>query len=552
MPFLVALVCAAIGLRELATSHPHEDAFILFEYARHVAAGDGIVFSTGGPRAEGATDFLWMLLLAGSARVGLDVAVAAVLWNAVGAGLAAAVFARRVARSTLTGSARIAAALAAACVLGSSAAVAGWAGFGTTFYAGFVLLLAELALADSARARRAAYVVALVVALTRPDGAVLALAFALVALVRGARAREFRSDAAWALGAMLAGALYFVWRRAYFGLDLPLPLYVKSHGAEPPTLAGLLERPFAVLPGLRALLGWCTSRLGPAPWLLLAFVGAFAAGRRDRVRAALLVVVALAFVAALALGRPTQNYALRFQAPAALLVALAAWRVALASDVAARAARGLAFALLLAAGPGLERAGEQLAWNERGRSYMDVFPARAARHLGAGTTIALTEAGRLPYWTDARCVDVVGLNDPVFARRPPRVEDLERLAPDVVFFHVADALAFGGAPTALKDVTRAELAAHVTATGRAAFDAPLASYPPGSTPESVAPAVLARFLADHAGYRIVLARYEGEYRHVWAFRADLAGLDELLADLEASHAPSAWRPYVDVARDVAR
>ena len=60
--------------------------------------------------------------------------------------------------------------------------------------------------------------------------------------------------------------------------------------------------------------------------------------------------------------------------------------------------------------------------------------------------------------------------------------------------------------------------------------------------------MLARFLADHAGYRIVLARYEGEYRHVWAFRADLPRLAEVLAALEASHAPSAWRPYLDVAR----
>ncbi|MBK7874422.1 MAG: hypothetical protein IPJ77_01480 [Planctomycetes bacterium] len=548
MPLLAAVACAAIGLRELATSHPHEDAYILFRYARHVAEGRGIVFDAGGPRAEGATDFLWMLLLSGTARLGLDVAVAAVLWNAAGAALATAVFVRAIARSSLDGAARLAAALASACVLGSSAAVAGWAGFGTTFYAGLVLLLAELALADRPRARRATHVVALLVALTRPDGAVLATLFSAVALARAARARELGRDAAWALGAALAGAAYFAWRRAYFGLDLPLPLYVKAHGAEAFTLAGLVERPFAVLPGLRSALSWCTSRLGPAPWILLAAVGAFACAPRTRRAAVGLALVAAVFVLALAFGRPTQNYALRFQAPATLLCALAAWRVALAPELPARAARWLAGALLLAALPGVERAAEQLAWNERGASYMDVFPAELARLLPADATIALTEAGRLPYWTDARCIDVVGLNDPVFALRPPRVEDLEREAPDVVFFHVADALRFGGAPTALRAIERTDLAPHVTAAGRAAFDTPLERYPAGSAPENVAPAVLARFLADHANYHIVLARYEGEYRHVWAFRTDLPQLAELLTELEANHTPSAWRPYIDVAR----
>jgi len=45
----------------LTLGHPHEDAYILFRYAENLAAGHGIVFNVGGPRAEGATDFLHLL-----------------------------------------------------------------------------------------------------------------------------------------------------------------------------------------------------------------------------------------------------------------------------------------------------------------------------------------------------------------------------------------------------------------------------------------------------------------------------------------------------------
>jgi hypothetical protein len=75
------------GIGQLYTRHPHEDAYILFRYAEHLAAGLGIVYNPGGPPTEGATDFLWLVLLAGLVRAGADVAVAAVWLNALGAAL---------------------------------------------------------------------------------------------------------------------------------------------------------------------------------------------------------------------------------------------------------------------------------------------------------------------------------------------------------------------------------------------------------------------------------------------------------------------------------
>src|SRR5262245_21723164 len=74
--------CFALGWAVLAADHPSEDAYILFRYAEHVAGGHGSVFNIGGPRAEGATDFLWLMGLSAGVRAGLDVAFAALLLNA--------------------------------------------------------------------------------------------------------------------------------------------------------------------------------------------------------------------------------------------------------------------------------------------------------------------------------------------------------------------------------------------------------------------------------------------------------------------------------------
>src|SRR5215831_2205455 len=82
------LVCLAV----LTGGFPNEDALILFKYANNVALGRGVVYFAGGPHAEGATDFLWMLALAGARRAGVDVGVAAAILNALGAAACAAMF----------------------------------------------------------------------------------------------------------------------------------------------------------------------------------------------------------------------------------------------------------------------------------------------------------------------------------------------------------------------------------------------------------------------------------------------------------------------------
>ena len=100
-------------------------------------------------------------------------------------------------------------------------------------------------------------------ALFRPDGVVIGVCFALLGLWPAGRRRLGRYLAVLFLSGV-GGLVYFAWRYAYFGLSLPLPLYVKSRPAAL-SLGGL----FAQLPGLEGTLAWLESRASPLPTLAL-------------------------------------------------------------------------------------------------------------------------------------------------------------------------------------------------------------------------------------------------------------------------------------------
>ena len=78
----------------LAAGHLDEDAYILFTYSTHLAQGHGIVWDLAHGPAEGATDFLWMVALAGLEYTGLDVGAAAALLNSLGFALSYAAISR--------------------------------------------------------------------------------------------------------------------------------------------------------------------------------------------------------------------------------------------------------------------------------------------------------------------------------------------------------------------------------------------------------------------------------------------------------------------------
>lgn len=429
---VLALVYVGVAFALLARGFPHEDAFILFKYAKNVACGDGIVFFAGGPHAEGATDFLWMILLAVARAIGIDVAVAAALFNGVGFYFAARIFLEaRPNRSTAN---RIVRGVAVALLFASSAAIAGDRGFSAMLYSAVALFTLTRVVAPSSRASVDVPLLALLLGLIRPDGVVLGPGLAFLAAFRAYKNRHFRDFAIRVGVAAIIGLIYFVWRWRYFGSLLPLPLYVKQHYN------------IGVPPGLEVTLDWCASTL--APLAIVTALSRFVLGplqRRDarRLRALGIGLVPFAIhVASFIPSAPTQNVVDRFEAPAQLALLYFVVQILTARRkkiVSRQSAIIFATALIVAFFPMF-----RLDWFEVEDSLWGQYPNALSRDLGAladsKTKIAATEAGRVLYFARGPVMDLVGLNTRETALAPPTRKLLNDFDPDVVMIHHAGSL----------------------------------------------------------------------------------------------------------------
>lgn len=66
-----ACLCIFLGIASQHMSEITDDAFISFRYARHFADGEGLVFNEG-ERVEGYTNFLWVLTMAAGRKAGFS------------------------------------------------------------------------------------------------------------------------------------------------------------------------------------------------------------------------------------------------------------------------------------------------------------------------------------------------------------------------------------------------------------------------------------------------------------------------------------------------
>lgn len=408
---------------------PEEDAAMLMRYSQHLAAGHGVVWNIGEKPVDGATDFLFMLLLAGVHALGASLESAArgiglvahaataliVLWSArvlFGASrpwaLVPAVF------------------LAVGPGLRHLAACYGTPLFALSATVAFVLALG-VARAEPGREARPALLFALaclLMGLSRPEGVFLG-GFMLLGVLVSRGGRGLRPIVGRFLLVFLTlGLAYFLWRWHYFGYPLPNPFYKKG--------AGVLH-----WHSLRQSWKNLWALAWPFVWLLpLGLV------LREARRAALFVTLPVVlFVTLFVLISDETNYVMRFRYP--LLPVLLIGCVPVAQALWARArgrhalpARAGALVALLAA--------VLLAFSQH-QAYRYAAPRRMGLYDAAlvlrdyaprGFAVVTTEAGLVPLVSQWRAVDAWGLNDQYIAHRGGIDEGyLDRYRPEVILFH---------------------------------------------------------------------------------------------------------------------
>ena len=218
----LALYGVAVLLTLLAAPHfflPAEDAVILHQYSRNLAEQGAITYYAGGPHAEGATDFAWMVLIAAGIRCGLAPPVLTAVINFSTLLLLVLVL-LRLAKLRITPLRLLMIAGAAGLLPQIIAAGAGFAILPDA------LLLTLLAVSFARQRTKLAAALGLVLCLFRPDGVVFVVPLLVSLLLRpdtrSARALNIL------LVFLLPGLAYFVWRMVYFHALFPLPFTVKS------------------------------------------------------------------------------------------------------------------------------------------------------------------------------------------------------------------------------------------------------------------------------------------------------------------------------------
>ncbi len=233
--FFVVSACVVVPCTMLFRGYVKDDAYIVFRYARNLIEGHGLVFNPG-ERVEGYTDFLWVLLASlvapfdrGDGNSMLVVSRVVSLLSATGLSVATMriVWMLSANRGPLT----LAVATLCGVLVASHPSVAVWtmSGIEAVPFAALVAWSVERTVAGR---YRAAFWLALVTSLLRPEGMLLFGFVCLFQFLSLASAVSFRQ----ALGRVVRDGIaplafllaYHIGRISWFGSVLPNTFRVKS------------------------------------------------------------------------------------------------------------------------------------------------------------------------------------------------------------------------------------------------------------------------------------------------------------------------------------
>jgi hypothetical protein len=419
---LVLLAVAGTVFLSQALSYRYlsDDAFISFRYARNWAQGYGPVYNIG-ERVEGYTNFLWMAILAGLNRLGVEIVLAAQVLGVV-LGLATILLTYRFSlRWHRPGSPW---ALLAACLLAVNVGFAAWATGGLethlfTFLVLLSILLQTYEIEQSSKFPWSALPMALSV-MTRPDGLVFVVLSGIYRLwVR--RGRINRQDVLWGLFFTLLYLPYYVWRFSYYGYPFPNTFYTKYGGG--------LER----LPrGVEHVVGF-VAEYGGGPFAVVALLLLVLRRlHRDCAYLALLIGGFMAYIVWIGGDSLIEYRMLLVVTP--LLYLLIQQSLHTIQEVAAswqqkRAPRAgyipstlvaamlLALLYLVVAQPAVQRSRGRVVQTRIvyedlaaiGRWFHDQVPGEAS--------LAVHHAGAMPFYAGLTTIDMYGLNDAQIAHR---------------------------------------------------------------------------------------------------------------------------------------
>lgn len=421
---------------------PFEDAAMIMRYAKHIAEGHGVVWNPGESPVDGATDFLFMIIVALFYKIGFSIENAVRIPTVLS--YIAIIF---IIFHTLVHQQK------APIFIGFLISLFVGIGpglsyiesyFGTPVFALAALLSWMYCIRITfqeggvGNARYWFSVMALVMGLIRPEGVLLAGMMMLSSMIyKGWRQSKPNLKAfIWVFG--IFGSAYFLWRWSYFGYPLPNPFYVKGGG-------GLHVS--AMLFSIRNVV------ILTSPFLLIWFVALvkiiaklkhgnqhdeqspFARFfKHQSTRQLIFYVLPVAgFTLIWILMSDAMNYYMRFQYVLLPMVAISSYPFL---HVYSKKSRLIIMGLgILAIGIQHINYGTHERFYEDGRQ---VLALKLAPFAQKGYTMVITEAGNLPLYSNWHAIDSWGLNDQRIAHQK-RIDKayLVEINPEIIMIHEA-------------------------------------------------------------------------------------------------------------------
>ena len=413
-------------------SPPSEDAAISFRYAKNLAEGYGIVWNPGGKPVDGTTDFLFLPMVSVLVKAGLHPPVAVRLLDLIAHCLT--IFLIYLVVRKQGASARWAA-LVSASYLGVGPALSYiWDGFATPIFGLFVGLTWWFALKLKANGNSqldcALFgLCGLATGLERPEGVFLA-GFMLLALIYFQGLQRSRSVILYFISIMgIGGGTYFLWHWHYFGYPLPNPFYIRGGG-------------HLFLGGLRVSLKNVVELSGP---FALIYLVAFCSHKTAKLAIFSLTPI-VGFGSLWVMLSSEMNHNLRYQygiLPIVMLswyplwteihtlFGLPSWEDLKKRNCAPSlpVVAVLGFCLLLHRGN---------VWSNEGKHRADSsddIGMMLGQFKNKHYTLATSESGLIPLYSEWRTLDTWGLNDSWIAHHGTITKSvLERENPDVIIF----------------------------------------------------------------------------------------------------------------------
>lgn len=401
----------AVYLRDFAI----DDVGISYRYALHLAQGEGLTWNHGDQPVEGYSNLLWVLILALGKFLGIDIVVLSKVLGLACAATALATFSSVCRRLWGDTSYWWLPPILVALMPEWTA----WAmsGLEIALYCLF-LVLGLSAITSTPKIRQLPLAIAVCgLTLTRPEGfafAFLLLAFAAMLDDSPRPVPRLRKVGFAALSLLIVGAGLVLFRTWYYGYPLPNTVYAKYD---------------TTFPSLIHVLKWL---LFAVPFLVgIVWLRRYVPENRTR----WIIVAASCFVILQALIclpiKPVMYFIHRYQVAflpfLALLAPLLLRRATSSNRILGAVAAGLLVLWCMQGWPEVLKRYHQ----DRYVYEQQKCVAKRLGDLPGSPTIAVVDAGRIPFWTDLPAIDAWGLCDIEIAREGFAPEFVLRRNPQV-------------------------------------------------------------------------------------------------------------------------